>query len=232
MSLVRLEPLRHWPISYASSFSEENCWCSGLLYQCGFFVLGAHGSFYACWRHDNITPIPRGPPSSSVANYRPFSIASVFSMVFERLVSFRLGRYMECNGLLQPPSLLIVKVWVPVIHFSVSYTLQSAFESGHEAGIVQTDFSAAASDRVNHPELSESSALWVFQVFCCLYWHSFCEIDDSTLWSTVVRTNWLTLCQQCCREVFRARDCCSCTPRSFFPYWRLRLSVMQMTLIL
>ena len=49
----------------------------------------------------------------------------------------------------QPPSLLIGKVWVPVKHFCVSHTLQSALESGQEAKIVQIDFSAAF-DRVNH----------------------------------------------------------------------------------
>ena len=27
------------------------------------------GSFPACWRQANVTPIPKGPPSSSVANY-------------------------------------------------------------------------------------------------------------------------------------------------------------------
>ena len=36
------------------------------------------GSFPGCWRQANITPIPKIPPSSSVANYRPISIASVF----------------------------------------------------------------------------------------------------------------------------------------------------------
>ena len=49
----------------------------------------------------------------------------------------------------QPPSLLIRKVWVPVMHFCVSQTLQSALERGQEARIVQIDFSAAF-DRVNH----------------------------------------------------------------------------------
>ena len=43
--------------------------------------------------------IPKGPPSSSVANYRPISI-SVLSKVFERLVSVRLGRFMERSGVL------------------------------------------------------------------------------------------------------------------------------------
>ena len=37
------------------------------------------GSFPASWRQVNITPIPKGPPSSSVANYRPISITSVLS---------------------------------------------------------------------------------------------------------------------------------------------------------
>ena len=59
------------------------------------------GSFPACWRQANVTPIPKGPPSSSVANYRPISITSVLSKVFERLVSFRLGRFMERSDLLQ-----------------------------------------------------------------------------------------------------------------------------------
>ena len=35
------------------------------------------GSFPACWRQASVTPIPKGPPSSSVANYRPISITSV-----------------------------------------------------------------------------------------------------------------------------------------------------------
>ena len=27
------------------------------------------GSFPACWRQANVTPIPKGPPSTSVENY-------------------------------------------------------------------------------------------------------------------------------------------------------------------
>ena len=43
-------------------------------------------SFPPCWRQANVTPIPKDPPPSLVANYRPISIASVLSKVFERLV--------------------------------------------------------------------------------------------------------------------------------------------------
>ena len=58
------------------------------------------GSFPASWRQASVTPIPKGPPSSSVANYRPTSITSVLSKVFDRLVSVCLGRFMECSGVL------------------------------------------------------------------------------------------------------------------------------------
>ena len=49
------------------------------------------GNFLACWKQANVTPIPKGLPSSSVANYPLISITSVLSKVFERLVSVRLG---------------------------------------------------------------------------------------------------------------------------------------------
>ena len=38
---------------------------------CGVRRLLRLGSFPACWRQANVTPIPKGPSSSSVANYRP-----------------------------------------------------------------------------------------------------------------------------------------------------------------
>ena len=34
-------------------------------------------SFSACWRQASVTRIPKGPPSASVANYRPIPITSV-----------------------------------------------------------------------------------------------------------------------------------------------------------
>ena len=50
------------------------------------------GRFPVCWRVANVTPIPKGQLiSSSVANYRPISLTSILSEVFERLVSVRLG---------------------------------------------------------------------------------------------------------------------------------------------
>ena len=50
-----------------------------------FRWLVRHSSFPACWRPANVKPIPKGPPSSSAANYRQISIISVLSKMFEHL---------------------------------------------------------------------------------------------------------------------------------------------------
>ena len=76
------------------------CFLFFLIEQLMFRRLVRLGNFPACWRQANVTPIPKGPPSSSVANYRPISITSVLSKVFERLVSVHLRRFMERSGVL------------------------------------------------------------------------------------------------------------------------------------
>ena len=103
------------------------------------------GSFPACFGQANVTHIPKGLPSS-VVNYRPLSITSVLTKVFEHLVLVRLRRFMVC---FQPPSLLIGKVWVPVMHFHACPIHGKVHWRVGEARIKQIDFSAT-SDRVNH----------------------------------------------------------------------------------
>ena len=107
------------------------------------------GSFPACWRQANATPILMGPPSSSVANYRPISIASILSKAIENWCRFASDDLWNAVACLRHPSLFNGKVWVPVMHFCVSYTLQSSLESGQEARIEEIYFSAAF-DRVTH----------------------------------------------------------------------------------
>ena len=108
------------------------------------------GSIPACKRHANVTQIPKGPPSSSVANYRPIFITSVMSKVFERLVSVRLGRFMECSGVL-PTKQVAYQTGLGTCDafLCVAHPLQSALESGQDSRIVQIDF-IADFDRVNH----------------------------------------------------------------------------------
>ena len=108
------------------------------------------GNFPTCWRQANATPIPKGPPSSSVANYRPIAITSVLSKVFEHLVSVRLGRFVERNGVLPITKFACRKgLGTCGALLCVSHTLQSALESEQEARIMQIYFSAAF-DKVNH----------------------------------------------------------------------------------
>ena len=183
-----------------------------------FWWLVCLGSFPLCWRQANVKPIPKGT-QSSVAKYIPISITSVLSKVFERLVSIRLGQFIECNGVLPTTQFAYWKgmgtcdalLWV-------SHTLQSALESWQEARIVQIDFSAAF-DRVNNQGILYRLCSWVLEVLCCLYLHCFCLTDHSTFWWMVVGINWLRLFQECRRAVFWAHYCSFRTLRSFFPFW-------------
>ena len=162
-----------------------------------------------------LTPIPKVPPSSSVANFRPISITSVLSKVLERLVSVRLRRFMERSGVLPTTQFAFRKgLGTCDALLRVSHPLQSALESWKEARIVQIYFSAALIGQIIRA-FCIGLALWVFEVLCCQYLHSFYQIDHSTLWWMVVGVNCLTLCQECDRAVFWARYCSSCTPRSF-----------------
>ena len=105
-----------------------------LLFRC----LVRLGSFLAYWRQANVTPIPKGPPSSSVANYRPISTTLVLSKVFECLVSVCLGRFMERSGVLPTTQFAYRKgLGTCDALLCLSHILQSALESGQVARIVQ-----------------------------------------------------------------------------------------------
>ena len=74
------------------------------------------GRFQDCWRQVNVTPIPIGPPSSSVQNYRPISITSALSKprgCLSALCRFVLDDLWNAVVCFQPPSLLNRKVCVP-----------------------------------------------------------------------------------------------------------------------
>ena len=87
------------------------------------------GNFPACWRQANVTIIPKGPSSSSVANYRPISITSVLSKVCERMVSVRLGRFIARSGVLPTTQFAYQKgLGTCDALLCMSNTLQSALE--------------------------------------------------------------------------------------------------------
>ena len=98
-----------------------------------FLRLVRLGSFPACWRQGDVTPIPKGPPSSSFANYRPISITSIFSRVLELLVSVRLGLLMEHSGVLPTTQFANRKSHGTCdAVLRMSHTLQSALKSGQD----------------------------------------------------------------------------------------------------
>ena len=86
----------------------------------------------------------------SIQFYRPISLTPILLKIFERLVSVRLGRFMEGRGALPTTQFAYRKgLGTCDAHLCVAHTLQNALEMGQEARIVQLDFSAAF-DRVNH----------------------------------------------------------------------------------
>ena len=110
------------------------------------------GSFPACWRQANVTTIPKGPPFSSVANYRLISITSVLSTVFER---HGVGSSWTICGMqwcaFNHPVWLSersVYLWCTFAH--IPYTAKYIGElAGFLDRIQQIDFSAAF-DRIDH----------------------------------------------------------------------------------
>ena len=149
--------------------------------------------------------------------------------MFERLVSVRLGRFMERRGELPTTQFAYRKdLGTCDALLCVSHTLQCALESGRRLGSFRLT-SALPLIGSTIREFCISSVLWLLEVLCCLYWHSFYQIDHSTLWLMVVGVNWLTLCQECRRAVFWAHYCSSYSPLSFFPFWRINSSAMPMT---
>ena len=118
------------------------------------------GSFPVCWSVANVTPIPKGTPSSSASNYRQISLTPILSNVFERLVSVRLGRFMEGRGVLPTTQFAFRKgLGTCGALLCVAHSLQSALEMGQEARIVHIDFSAAL-NRVNHQGILFKLVLW------------------------------------------------------------------------
>ena len=70
MSLVRLGP--YWgpdPLGMFPFFLKRTADVLAPRLSVVFWRLVRLGSFPVCYRQANVTPIPKGPPSSSVANY-------------------------------------------------------------------------------------------------------------------------------------------------------------------
>ena len=185
-----------------------------------FWQLVRLGSFPPCRSQANVTTIPKGPQSSSVAYYRQISITSVVSKVFEHLVSVCLGRFIEYNGVLATTQFAYRKgLGTCDALLCMSHTLQSALESGKEARIVQIEFSAAF-DRVNHQGIlyrlcSVGIGGSVLSILTQFRSNRSQHIMVDGCWSN------LLMFQGCHRAAFGACYCSFCTLRSFYPFWKI-----------
>ena len=102
------------------------------------------------WRIADVTPIPKGPLSALVCNYRPISITPVLSKVFERLIALRFGRFLERSGVLPSHQYSYGKrLGTCDALLDIVCAGQLELDKGGELALVQIDFSATF-DRVNH----------------------------------------------------------------------------------
>ena len=107
----------------------------------------------------------------------------------------------------QPPSLLIEKVWVPVMHCCACPIHCKSLGRGQEARIVQIDFRAAF-DMVNYEGiLNRLCSVGIGGSVLSILTQFLSNRDYSTLWWMVVGVKSLTLRQVCRREVFWVRYC-------------------------
>ena len=166
MDLAPYGGLTHW-VCFVFFLREQLMFWPLDLISAVFWRLVRLGSFPAYWRQAYVTPIPKGPPSSSVANYRPISITSVFSKVFERQLSVRLGRFMERSAVLPTTQFVIRKVCVNVMHFCLCpIHCKVNWRVGRRLGSYRF-ISAQPLTRSPIREFCISSVLWVLEV---LYW--------------------------------------------------------------
>ena len=117
---------------------------------CLFRRLLRGGEFPLEWRIADVTPIPKGPLSALVCNYRSISITPVLSKVFERLIALRFGPFLERSGVLPSHQYSYRKrLGTCDALLDIVCAGQLELDRGGELALVQIDFSAAF-DRVNH----------------------------------------------------------------------------------
>ena len=118
--------------------------------RCLFRRLLRGGEFPLKWRIADVTPIPKGPLSTLVCNYRPISITPVLSKVFERLIALRFGRFLERSGVLPSHQYSYRKrLGTCDALLDIVCAGQLELDRGGKLELVQIDFSAAF-DKVIH----------------------------------------------------------------------------------
>lgn len=111
------------------------------------------GVIPSAWRTANVTPIFKKGVSSDVANYRPISLTSLFSKVFERIIKQQMLAYLLDNNLItrqQFGFLSKCSTCTQLLDSVNDWTL--SVRNRHNVDVIYFDF-AKAFDSVSHPKL-------------------------------------------------------------------------------
>ena len=92
------------------------------------------GSFPVCWKSSHVVPIPKSGDQSNPSNYRPISLLSILSKVFERHLHLLLSDYIAEYNILSENQwgFQAKKGTVPAL-LNVTYDLFHILDSGVEA---------------------------------------------------------------------------------------------------
>ena len=198
---------------------------------CLFRRLLCGGEFPLEWRIADVTPIPKGPLSALVCNYRPISITPVLSKVFERLIALRFGCFLERSGVLPSHQYSYKKrLGTCDALLDIVCAGQLELDRGGELVFIQIDFSAAF-DRVNHGGLvfkllQAGVDGLIFKVF----FRIFCLVVLRELRLMVCLVQVLMSYLVCHRVVFLVHCCFCCTLLTFQGCFRMSWLVMRTTL--
>ena len=122
------------------------------------------GSFQACCRQADITPIPKGSHSSTVSNYVPISITLILSNRSSVWCQFVLDGLWKADMCFQRPSFPIGKVSAPVLPFCVGLTpYRVHWRGGSRPGLCRSTPSSFWKGETLRNSLQARYARWAFE---------------------------------------------------------------------
>ena len=123
------------------------------------------GNFPACRSQANVIPIPKGPPSSYVANYRPIFITSALSDCCLFVLDDLWNAVVYFNHLfcLSERSMYLICAVCPCpTHWKVHWRVRRRIGSCRLISVQPVIGSTIRA-------FSISSPLWILEVLCCLH---------------------------------------------------------------